>query len=89
MILLLASIIIPFVTALVCLGNGTRPGVARVAGVAGAALLLLSSALLLKETLASGFIVIQVGKWAAPFGITLIADVFSASMVCIVRSARV
>jgi len=83
MILLLASILIPFVTALVCLTNGNRPGVARIVGVAGAALLLLSSALLLKETLASGFIVIQVGEWAAPFGITLIADVFSASMVCI------
>jgi len=83
MILLLASIIIPFVTALVCLANGNRPGISRIAGVTGAALLLLTSALLLKETLASGFIVIQVGNWAAPFGITLIADVFSATMFCI------
>ena len=83
MILLLASIIIPFVTALVCLGNGSRPAVSRIVGVAGAALLLVSSILLLKETLASGYIVMQAGQWAAPFGITLIADVFSASMVCI------
>jgi len=83
MILLLASIIIPFVTALVCLGNGSRPAVSRIVGVAGAALLLISSILLLKETLASGYIVMQAGQWAAPFGITLIADVFSASMVCI------
>lgn len=83
MILLLASIVIPFFTALVCLGNGNRPNVSRYAGVAGAAILLISSALLLKETLSSGFIVMQAGQWAAPFGITLIADVFSASMVCI------
>jgi len=83
MILLLSAIIIPFVTALVCLGNGNRPGISRIAGVAGAALLLVSSILLLKETLASGFIVMQAGQWAAPFGITLIVDVFSASMVCI------
>jgi len=83
MILLLASIIIPFVTALACLGNGSRPAVSRIVGVSGAALLLISSILLLKETLASGYIVMQAGQWAAPFGITLIADVFSASMVCI------
>lgn len=83
MILLLASIIIPFVTALVCLGNGNRPTLARYAGVTGAALLLISSALLLKQTLTSSFIVMQAGQWASPFGITLIADVFSASMVCI------
>lgn len=83
MIFLLASILIPFITALVCLGSGNRPNVSRIAGITGAALLLVSSGFLLKETLSSGFIVIQSGKWAAPFGITLIADVFSASMVCI------
>ncbi len=83
MIFLLASILIPFITALVCLGNGNRPTVSRIAAISGAALLLISSAVLLRETLASGYIVIQAGKWAAPFGITLIADVFSASMVCI------
>lgn len=83
MILLLSSILIPFLTALVCLGNGSRPAIARIAGVTGAAILLICSALLLRETLASGFIVMQAGAWAAPFGITLIADVFSASMVCI------
>ena len=83
MILLLTSIIVPFITALVCLANGGRPGAARIAGVAGAAVLLVCSTLLLKETLTSGFIIMQAGKWAAPFGITLIVDVFSASMVCI------
>ncbi len=83
MIFLLASILIPFITALVCLGNGNRPAVSRIAAISGSALLLISSVFLLKETLSSGYIVIQAGKWAAPFGITLIADVFSASMVCI------
>ncbi|MGJ8632693.1 MAG: Na+/H+ antiporter subunit D [Luteolibacter sp.] len=83
MILLLLSIFIPFATALVCLCCGSRPGLARIAGVTGAALLVVSSALLLKETLAEGYIVMQAGNWAAPFGITLIVDVFSAAMVCI------
>ncbi len=83
MIFLLASILVPFLTALVCLANGNRPRVSKIAGVTGAAFLLITSAFLLKETLANGFIVTQAGKWAAPFGITLIADVFSASMVCI------
>jgi multicomponent Na+:H+ antiporter subunit D len=80
---LLCSILVPFVTALVCLANGNRPGVTRFAGVAGALVLLVSSCLLLHETLDSGYITVQPGGWKAPFGITLIADIFSASMVCI------
>ncbi len=83
MIFLLSSFLIPFITALVCLATGKNQPLTRKIGVIGALLLLISSCFLLAETLSSGYIVMQSGKWAAPFGITLIADVFSASMVCI------
>ncbi len=36
---------------------------------------------LLREVMQEGYIVLQMGNWAAPFGITLVADVLSATMI--------
>ncbi|MGJ8676302.1 MAG: Na+/H+ antiporter subunit D [Akkermansiaceae bacterium] len=83
MIPLLCSIIIPFITALVCLSTGKNPQLTRKVGVFGAIALLASSCTLLYLTILNGHVVIQAGSWGAPYGITLIADLFSASMVCI------
>ncbi len=83
MIYLLAAILVPFISALICLVNGSRPKVARATAVIGAAVLLLTSIALLNATIREGYIVTQPGNWPAPFGITLIADLFSASMVLI------
>ena len=83
MIWLLSSILIPFLTALACLAASRSPSMVRAIGVTGSLLLLLVSCLLLRETAVSGFVVIQVGNWPAPFGITLVADVFSGLMVCV------
>ena len=79
----LASILIPFTTALLCLVAGRHPAVARTIGILGALALLGSSVVLLKEVIRSGYVVVQPGDWPAPFGITLVADLFSALMVMV------
>ncbi|WP_206932018.1 proton-conducting transporter transmembrane domain-containing protein [Roseococcus thiosulfatophilus] len=45
--------------------------------------LLLASAALVAEVISQGVIASQMGDWPAPFGITLVADLFAASMVAI------
>jgi multicomponent Na+:H+ antiporter subunit D len=37
--------------------------------------------MLLREVMQEGYIVLQMGNWAAPFGISLVADVLSATMI--------
>lgn len=83
MIWLLFSIVVPFLSALACLVTSNRPLLNRYIGVGGSFLLLLTSLLLLGETVRSEFVILQGGSWPAPFGITLIADIFSALMVAI------
>jgi len=47
----------------------------------GTFLYALISIELLIRTLDEGYLVLQVGQWPAPFGISLVADVFSAIMI--------
>lgn len=51
--------------------------------VPASALLLISSAVLWESVWSGGTRVLQIGNWAAPFGITLVADLFSATMVLV------
>lgn len=83
MIWLLASILVPFASALACLLTSKRPGLNRLLGVSGSVLLLVTSILLLMTVLKNDFVIMQGGSWAAPFGITMIADMLSALMVLI------
>lgn len=52
----------------------------RITLLASVAYLLISLSLL-SQTLDKGYLVLQVGQWPAPFGISLVADVLSAVMV--------
>ncbi|MEX0322747.1 MAG: Na+/H+ antiporter subunit D [Puniceicoccaceae bacterium] len=83
MIWLLLSIVIPFLSALACLVTSSRPVLNRYIGIGGSFLLLLASILLLGDVVRSDFVILQGGSWPAPFGITLVADIFSALMVAI------
>jgi multicomponent Na+:H+ antiporter subunit D len=49
--------------------------------VAGAVALFITSVVLVETVRTQGIQVVQVGNWPAPFGITLVADMFSAIMV--------
>lgn len=72
---------IPFLTAVAALLTSRRLRVQRLLGVAGAAGLLGVALSVLISTWRSGIQVSQMGKWPAPFGITLVADLFSAIML--------
>jgi len=53
----------------------------KIIAVLVSAAILLSSALLLRLVLAEGMQVMYIGAWEAPFGISFIADTFSALML--------
>lgn len=78
---LFLPVIIPLATAAISFLLWRWPRWQRWLGIAGA-LGLLASALSLLETVWSGGLqVAQAGSWPAPFGITFVADLFSAIMV--------
>ena len=80
--ILAAPIIIPFATAVLAFLFRRGPE-GRWLSVAGSAGLLIASGFLMAEVLREGVVAAQMGQWAAPFGITLVADLLSAVMVVI------
>jgi len=81
--IIVLPILIPFGTAALALLAWRSRTVQRALGVIGAAGLLVSSLWLLFMVRQEGIIVAQIGSWPAPFGITLVADLFSAIMVAL------
>jgi multicomponent Na+:H+ antiporter subunit D len=80
-LLLVLPILVPLVTAALSLLARCRPAVQRGLSLAGAAVLLVVAVLLLRAVDREGILVVQIGNWPAPFGITLVADLLSAIMV--------
>jgi multicomponent Na+:H+ antiporter subunit D len=80
-VLLVLPLLIPLTTAALSLAAWRRTAVHRVLAVAGAAGLLGAGVALLTFVRANGICVTQAGGWPAPYGITLVADLFSAVMV--------
>jgi multicomponent Na+:H+ antiporter subunit D len=79
--LLVLPVIVPLVTAAVSLLAWRSRALQRLLGTAGSLALLASGLLLLQWVLENGVQATQISNWPAPFGITLVADVFSALMV--------
>ncbi len=79
-LLLVLPILIPLTTAAVCLLFWGFRRMQRVLGVLGAVAHLVTAVWLLVSVRQEGILAIQVGNWPAPFGITLVADLFSAIM---------
>lgn len=81
--LLILPIIIPFVVAVggLFLRNHVRG--AQAVGVLGAAIQCGVAYVLLERVNEAGYLVLRLGDWAAPYGIVLVADLFSALMVMI------
>ncbi|WP_226779618.1 Na+/H+ antiporter subunit D [Oceaniglobus trochenteri] len=84
--LVVAPILVPFATAIIAFLLRERP-LGRWISVAGSALALLAAGLLMAQVLGQGVIAAQMGNWAAPFGITFVADNLSAVMVVITAIA--
>ena len=82
-VLVALPLLVPFFTAVGLLFLWSAPRIQRAASVAGALALLGAGAALLAEVSTEGIQTLQVGGWPAPFGITLVADLFSAVMVAL------
>jgi len=79
--LLAIPIVLPLLCGIVCILLRNRLKAQRILTVAGCALNLLLSAVLLHHVYKSGILVLQIGAWPAPFGITLVVDMLSAIML--------
>ena len=76
-------IIIPLLTACACLLSGHRARLQRALAVLGAGGLLVAAIRLFARVWMDGVLVLDVGGWQAPFGITLVADTLAALMVLV------
>ena len=79
--LVMLPLLLPFTAAVLCLLSWRSRRVQRSLAVVGASGQLLASALLLSSVWRDGIQAVQIGDWAAPFGITLVADLLSAIML--------
>ncbi|MBB5514599.1 multicomponent Na+:H+ antiporter subunit D [Rubricella aquisinus] len=81
--ILVWPIVIPMLTAALLLLLPNRFAAQRAVALVSSVVLLGAGLLLLARVLGEGPIAAQLGGWAAPFGITLVADILSAAMVVI------
>ncbi len=78
---LILPIVIPLTTSVLALLGSRSRRVQRIISLIGAWSLLAAGTWLLEKVHRQGIQVIQMGNWQAPFGISLVADTFSAIMV--------
>jgi multicomponent Na+:H+ antiporter subunit D len=79
--LVVLPVLVPLATATLCLALRPFRAAQRVASVAGAAALLAVGGALLHRVDTRGILVMQLGSWPAPYGISLVADLLAAIMV--------
>jgi len=82
-LLLVLPIVVPLGTAALTLVAWSSYRAQRVLPLLGGLALLGSGLALLSSVARHGIQVLQLGNWPAPFGITLVADLFSALMVAV------
>lgn len=78
---LVLPIVVPMSTAALMLLAPRRAVLQRWIGLAGAVALLASAAEVFVRVNTVGIQVLQISGWAAPFGITLVADLFAALLL--------
>ncbi len=81
--LLTLALVTPLLTAVLTFLARRTPQLERGIAVGGSATLLAFGLALGARVVAEGPVATQMGGWPAPFGITLVADLFSAAMVVI------
>ena len=82
-LLLVLPIVVPLATGAITLVAWRSDRVQRVVPVVGGLSLLGVGLALLAVVIREGIVVLQLGNWPAPFGVTLVADLFSALMVAV------
>lgn len=83
MLLVLAPVLCPFLTAIVMLMFWGKPQIQRVLGVAGSVAGWLTAWQLLQTVQSDGVLTLAAGNWAPPFGIMFVADHLAAIMVLV------
>lgn len=81
--IIILPIVLPLAFAILMLFFRNRISAHRSIHVAGSAVSLAVSFFILFKVLSHGILSLQVGSWVAPFGISIVADLFSAIMVVI------
>jgi len=76
-------LLIPLFAAILCLGSWKRVKVQQAIYLVGALLTLAAAIGLVSKAWQGEILFVQVGKWTAPIGITLVADLLSSIMVLI------
>jgi multicomponent Na+:H+ antiporter subunit D len=80
-IVIILPILVPLLTAIINLLLWNQRSTQRLVSVVGSALHLAATVSVFFFIRPAGIVAIQVGNWEAPFGITLVADLFSAIML--------
>lgn len=78
-----SPILVPLSTAALCMVFWASPRLQRGLSLAGSILLMVLAGCLMSTVQDDGIQVVQMGSWAAPFGITLVADPLSALLIMI------
>lgn len=78
---ILAPIIVHFITAILLLCFWQKVLTQKIISIIGNSIAFILCIRVFEMTLNNGHLVLQAGNWNAPFGITFIADTFSAIMV--------
>ena len=81
--LLVCPIVIPLATAVIGFAGRGSERTQRAVSLAGAIGLSGAAASLLSTVWRDGIASVQIGRWPAPYGITLVADHLSAAMVAV------
>lgn len=79
--LIALPILVPLLAGAACVLAWRRPAVQRILTLAGSIVYFAAAVVLLERVADQGIVAVQKGAWIAPFGITLVADMFSAVMV--------
>jgi multicomponent Na+:H+ antiporter subunit D len=79
-VLLTLPILVPLGTAIALHLLPAQPRLLRLVAFLGAVLSLAASVTIFLRAQSAGILVLQIGSWPAPFGITLVADLFSSLM---------
>lgn len=78
-----SPILVPLSTAALCMVFWARPAVQRLLSLAGSVVLMVLAGCLMSAVQDDGIQVVQMGSWAAPFGITLVADPLSSLLILV------
>ncbi|WBU39289.1 Na+/H+ antiporter subunit D [Homoserinibacter sp. YIM 151385] len=78
-----AVVLVPLLGAALALVLGKRPRLQRIVSILALVVVVAISAVLLVQVDAEGTLVMEVGGWAAPYGIALVVDRLSALLLLI------